>query len=122
VRRGGNLRKGFCREIVYGDRDFSGHQCARRAVKEGYCKQHHPDAKKARQEASEKKWRDECAATKKRHADEEAAAEAVIQARINTALVDFREEAAKIVDEIGITIDAERAAAMIRALAIGPTK
>lgn len=36
-----------------------GYQCTRNASKDGYCGQHHPDAVKARQEASNKKWEEE---------------------------------------------------------------
>jgi hypothetical protein len=41
-----------CKERVYGDWGRS-HQCSRKAVKDGYCKQHHPDTVKARREKSE---------------------------------------------------------------------
>lgn len=33
-------------------------QCSREAVKDGFCKQHHPDAKKARLEASSRRWQE----------------------------------------------------------------
>lgn len=35
---------------------FHRHQCNRRAVKDGYCKQHHPDSVKKRQEESEERY------------------------------------------------------------------
>ena len=31
-------------------------RCSRNAVKDGYCKQHHPDAVKARRDAQRKRW------------------------------------------------------------------
>lgn len=33
------------------------HQCTRRKVKDGWCAQHHPDADRARTEASMERWR-----------------------------------------------------------------
>jgi len=39
-----------CKEMIYSG--FSAHQCSRNATVDGYCKQHHPDAVQARQEAS----------------------------------------------------------------------
>jgi hypothetical protein len=41
-----------CKEAVYAPGMFRSSQCAKYAVKEGYCAQHHPDAVKARQEKS----------------------------------------------------------------------
>lgn len=47
-----------CKEKIYAN--FITHQCERKATKEGYCWQHHPDAVKKRQEESDKlaeeKW------------------------------------------------------------------
>ena len=43
-----------CKEGVW--RDWSSGKCARKAVKDGYCKQHHPDAVKERQEKSSARW------------------------------------------------------------------
>ena len=33
--------------------------CSRKAVRDGYCGQHHPDAEKARREASERRWEEQ---------------------------------------------------------------
>lgn len=44
VRKPG-LIAGKCSEWVYSEgRDVWGHQCSRKAVKDGYCLQHHPDS------------------------------------------------------------------------------
>jgi hypothetical protein len=43
-----------CKERVW--RDWSSSNCARKAVKDGYCKQHHPDAVKERQEKASARW------------------------------------------------------------------
>jgi len=88
------MRCGFCRAQVYGDRDPRGHRCSRRAVKDGYCKQHHPDTVKAREDARSAKWLAECQAVK----DREEAEEAAIVARIDTAVTDFREACLEIVE------------------------
>ena len=47
-----------CKQRVYdGSRmDFSGHQCTRKAVRDGFCNVHHPDSVKARQVASQKRY------------------------------------------------------------------
>lgn len=52
-----------CKESVYpSDRDgsFYPHQCERKAWKDGYCKQHHPDSVKERNEKArqrhEQRW------------------------------------------------------------------
>lgn len=34
----------FCMEPVFSHRGSGGHQCNRKAIKDGYCTQHHPDA------------------------------------------------------------------------------
>ena len=43
-----------CKQSVW--RDWSSSNCARKAVKDGYCKQHHPDAVKERQEKASARW------------------------------------------------------------------
>ena len=40
-------------------RGFHTYQCSRKAVKNGYCKQHHPDTVAARKAASMAKWQRE---------------------------------------------------------------
>lgn len=44
-----------CTESVMIDSWHSG-QCSRKIWKDGYCKQHHPDAVKLRQEKSSQRW------------------------------------------------------------------
>ena len=54
-----NEAKDKCKKQVPGARRrgyFHMHQCSRRAVKDGLCKQHHPDAKKEREARAQKKY------------------------------------------------------------------
>ncbi len=44
-----------CAKRVY-DGTFRGHQCAKRAVRDGFCAIHHPDAEKARRDKSSAQW------------------------------------------------------------------
>jgi hypothetical protein len=43
-----------CKEGVWDG--WHSHRCYRKAWKDGYCKQHHPDSVKARQKESQRKW------------------------------------------------------------------
>jgi hypothetical protein len=43
-----------CKEDIWDRYTYKTYRCARNAVKDGFCKQHHPDAVKARQEKSAK--------------------------------------------------------------------
>ncbi len=43
-----------CKEQIFGDYRY--HRCSRRAKKDGYCMQHHPDAVKTRKEKSLKAY------------------------------------------------------------------
>ena len=48
-----------CKEFVRGEGtwgSFHRHQCNRRAVKDGYCKQHHPDTVAERNEKRNKRY------------------------------------------------------------------
>lgn len=47
-----------CKKRVYSGEhcDFSGHQCSHNAWKDGYCKMHHPETVKAKNDASQAKW------------------------------------------------------------------
>lgn len=45
-----------CKEQVAGASGWRSHRCERRAVADGYCKQHHPDSVKARQEAAARRY------------------------------------------------------------------
>jgi hypothetical protein len=47
---------------------YQSHQCSRSAVSDGYCKQHHPDTKKARSEAITKRVHDEIASIRRQAA------------------------------------------------------
>ena len=70
----------YCKESVYHPGMFTGNGCARKAKRDGYCTQHHPDVVKARRKASSERWE---AQTRRRNAPEHradaiiAAAEAV---------------------------------------------
>ncbi len=48
-----------CKEKIFRGAGHGSSQCSRNAVKDGYCKQHHPDNVKARREANEAKWKKE---------------------------------------------------------------
>lgn len=50
--------KDRCQKRVYDHTGFHSVRCSRKAVKDGFCKQHHPDTVKARQERSDKAWRE----------------------------------------------------------------
>ena len=49
-----------CKKMVPGSGWGTFRQCSRKAVKDGYCKQHHPDSVKARDDASMAKFRAKC--------------------------------------------------------------
>lgn len=44
-----------CKELVSSWNGWGVSKCSRNALKDGYCNQHHPDAVKSRQEASDKR-------------------------------------------------------------------
>ena len=44
-----------CKEKVFDG--WHHHRCSRWAIKDGYCKQHHPDEVEKRQEQKEKRWK-----------------------------------------------------------------
>ena len=44
-----------CKEKIWNGYDRC--RCSRRAVTDGYCKQHHPDAKARRRKKQDAKWR-----------------------------------------------------------------
>jgi hypothetical protein len=46
-----------CKTKVWPQGEFHSHRCNFKAVKDGYCKKHHPDAVEARRKASEERWR-----------------------------------------------------------------
>ena len=48
-----------CKKRVMPNGSYRTRQCSRKAVKDGYCKQHHPDTIKARQEASTKRYEEQ---------------------------------------------------------------
>lgn len=45
-----------CKQSIM--KGYALYQCSRKAWKDGYCKQHHPDTVKVLQEESERKWRE----------------------------------------------------------------
>lgn len=49
---------GKCKENVSDHTGFYFYPCSRKAWKDGYCKQHHPESVKARQEKSETLYRE----------------------------------------------------------------
>ncbi len=53
-----NPREGYCKKSVYvaSGNWGSSHQCSRKAKVDGYCKQHHPDSVKARDDAKRVEW------------------------------------------------------------------
>jgi len=46
----------FCKELVFDSGGWHKYQCSRKAVKDGYCKQHHPDAVAERRKKSEEAY------------------------------------------------------------------
>lgn len=66
----------WCKERVWHERFHS--QCSRKAWKDGYCKQHHPDTVKARRKKQREKWQ--------------------IEDRINNIVWNIRETRAECVD------------------------
>lgn len=54
------FREGYCKESVHEQgRGVSFYQCQRKAVRDGYCAQHHPDAVKARRAARDKRYEEQ---------------------------------------------------------------
>lgn len=47
-----------CKKKIYGGA-WQAHPCSRWAVKDGFCKQHHPDSVTDRREARSRKWKAE---------------------------------------------------------------
>ena len=45
-----------CKKPIWDYTRFHSRQCMRKAVKDGYCKQHHPDAVAKRREESDRKY------------------------------------------------------------------
>ena len=56
-----------CAERVSEPGGWHRHQCSRNAVRDGWCKQHHPDAKAARRKATEDRWDREAQAEKDKY-------------------------------------------------------
>jgi len=50
-----------CKKQIFGD--WKHYPCSRKAVIDGYCKQHHPDNVKKRREDSDNKWKEKQANT-----------------------------------------------------------
>jgi len=47
-----------CKAAVWTPRAWHAHQCPRKPWKDGWCKQHHPDTVKTREEAYEKRYKE----------------------------------------------------------------
>lgn len=47
------MEEGRCKETVWDAKSWHKYQCSRKAVKDGYCKQHHPDSVAERQRKAE---------------------------------------------------------------------
>lgn len=77
-----------CKMRVYGS-SFRGYPCERKAWKDGYCKQHHPDSVKARHEKRQAKWQAEFDAKRAaRKAAEDAAAKQKALAEVAPVLAE----------------------------------
>jgi len=48
--------EGQCKKIVWDKGGWHSYQCRHKVWKDGYCKIHHPDSVKARQELSHMRW------------------------------------------------------------------
>lgn len=48
-----------CKELVPNNFSVTFRRCARKAVKDGYCKQHHPDSVKARQDKANARFEEQ---------------------------------------------------------------
>lgn len=47
------MKEGRCKETLWDAKSWHQYQCSRKATKDGYCKQHHPDSVAERQRKSE---------------------------------------------------------------------
>ena len=59
-----------CKERVWSAGAIGSHRCYRKAVKDGYCKQHHPDAVAKRRDESMARWKAENERDKAKRAQE----------------------------------------------------
>ncbi len=50
------LKKDYCKVLVWSPTGWHRYQCSRKTVKDGFCKQHHPDSVKKREEEKERKF------------------------------------------------------------------
>jgi len=65
-----------CVQMVSGAGTWGGlhrHRCTRKAIKDGFCKQHHPDTEKARREEADRQQRERMA-YEARHRERQAVA------------------------------------------------
>lgn len=51
------MNKEICKKQIMPNGSWRFRQCSRKAVKDGFCKQHHPETVKARQKAQDEAWR-----------------------------------------------------------------
>jgi hypothetical protein len=90
-------REGYCKKSVYvasGNWGHS-HQCSRKVKLDGYCKQHHPDTVKARDDAQRAKWAAESEARENSYIDAEKENRERILDPLIEALTEMRDEYAK---------------------------
>ena len=91
-----------CKEEVWGANSYRAHQCTRKAKIDGYCKQHHPDAQKARDEKRRAKFNAEMAAMQRRSARDTAETslmEAVICYEATEGAISLPQDAREAVDK-----------------------
>ncbi len=87
-------REGYCKKSVYvasGNWGHS-HQCSRKAKVDGYCKQHHPDSEKAREEDRKAEWARETETRKNNRIQEEKDERKRILNPLIAALTEMRSE------------------------------
>lgn len=53
------MNKAYCKKMVF--KHWHSHQCEKKIWKDGFCKQHHPDEVRKRDEIRQDKWRAEAA-------------------------------------------------------------
>ena len=49
-----------CKKIISDPTGWHHYKCSRNAWKDGYCKQHHPDTVKVREQAKRERWEEKC--------------------------------------------------------------
>lgn len=79
-----------CKERVWsGDAWSRSRACSRKAVKDGYCKQHHPDSVKARRKASDDKWDEQIRNSPQARLRDALATISRLEARIDALMLEY---------------------------------